>query len=70
MGNGTRPIERWLRSLKLNNGKKSVVEKILVSLEQSHLISQMNYFLMGLRYATGKKKNQTIENEWEAEFNI
>lgn len=69
MGNGTRPIERWLRSLKLNNGKKSVVEKILVSLEQSHLISQMNYFLMGLRYATGKK-NQTIENEWEAEFNI
>lgn len=69
MGSGMCPMERWLQSLKRSNGKKSA-EKILVSLEQSHLISQMNSFLMELRYPTGKKKNQTAENKCEAEFNI
>lgn len=48
---------------------KRLAEKVLVSFERSHLISQMKYFLMELRYPTGKK-NPTVKNKQEAEFNI
>lgn len=49
---------------------KRLSEKILVSFEQSHLISQMNSFLIELRYPTGKKQQLTVESKWEAEFSI
>lgn len=44
--------------------------KRLVSFEQSHLISKMNYFLMQPAKISYREETTSVENKWAAEFNI